>query len=448
MRLPSHGHPVIPRGLLLGLAALLAATQPATAQAPPAPPPPAAPPPSAPARGQVLTLPEAIALALRQHPTIRAAQEGRTAADARVPQAQSGYFPRLDWISSWIRSKSFLSSTNSTSYSTLFKTGIEGRQLLLDFGKTTALVEEARANFRASDAELERIRQLVVLNVRQSYLFLLQARRLVGVADTSLQRAELNLRSARGFFDVGTKPKSDVTKAEVEVANARVAVIRARNAVRLAETSLANALGLDTMTPPEVEDILTFTPAALDPQALLQEALRGRPELAQARARLEAAQAQLGGARAAFGPDLTLVGSYGGSTQDHSLHESWAVGATLSWNIFQGGFTVSKLRETQALAETARANYDTLELQVRTEVEQAVISVVEAAERIVATDKAVESARENLRLAQGRYDAGVGTILDLTDAQLSLSTTEADQVRALTDHQVGLAVLDRVIGRQ
>jgi len=434
---------VAPLGLLLVLAALVGAARPVAAQAPPAPPPR-----SVPAPGQVLTLPEAIALALRQHPTIRAAQEGRSAAEARVPQAQAAYFPTLDWISSATRSRTFFSSTSRAVTSTFLSTGIEGRQLLFDFGRTTALVEEARANLRVSDAELERVRQVIVLNVQQSYLLLLQARRLVGVADASLQRAELNLRSARGFFEVGTKPKSDVTKAEVEVANARVTVIRARNAVRLAETSLANAIGLDTTPALEIQDILGFTPAAFDPQALLQEALRNRPELVQQRARLEAAQAQLAGARSAFGPELSASAAFGGSSADFPLEERWSVGLQLSWNLFQGGFTTNRLRETQALVETARANSESLELQVRTEVEQSHINVVEAAERIAANEKAVESARENLRLAQGRYDAGVGTILDLTDAQLSLSAAEADQVRALTDHQVGLAVLERAIGRQ
>ena len=74
---------------------------------------------------------------------------------------------------------------------------------------------------------------------------------------------------------------------------------------------------------------------------------------------------------------------------------------------------------------------------MRLEVEQAYIAVVEADERIGATEKAIESARENLRLAQGRYDAGVGTILELTEAQLSLSNAEADYVRALTDYRSG-----------
>jgi outer membrane protein TolC len=279
----------------------------------------------------------------------------------------------------------------------------------------------------------------------------------VAVADAALARSELNLRSAQGFFDVGTKPKSDVTRAEVEVANARVDVIRARNLVRFSETSFANALGLDATVPIEIDDVLTYEPVAIDPAQLAVEALGNRPELRQAQARLDQSRAQLSGARADYLPDLTLGGTAGYTSDDSfvstdgvagiAFNESWSVTGQLSWNLFQGFFTQNRVKETQALVETARANYETIELQVRLEVEQAYIAVVEAAERIGATEKAIESARENLRLAQGRYDAGVGTILELTEAQLSLSNAEADNVRALTDYRVGLAVLDRVVGR-
>ena len=416
-----------------------------------------APAPAVPAPGQVLSLPAAIDLALKLNPALRSGAEGRRAAEARVPQAQSGYYPRLDATGSLSSSKVSSSSLERTGRSDSTAVVLQGRQLLYDFGKTSALVDEARAGVRVSDAELERIREVVVLNVRQSYFTLLQARRLTGVADAAVSRAELNLRSARGFFEVGTRPKSDVTRAEVEVANARVGQIRARNSVRLAEVSLVTAIGLEAQRSIEVEDILEYEPVPLDPAAFLTEALENRPELGQARARLEAARAQLGGARAGFWPDLNLNGSYGTSSGDAlvgvdgfavaSFGETWSVSATLSWNLFQGFFTTHKVRETTALVEVARANYDAFELQVRLDVEQAYITLVEAAERIAATAKAVESATENLRLSQGRYDAGVGTILDLTEAQLALTNAEADQIRALTDYKLGLAALDRAVGR-
>jgi outer membrane protein len=454
------------RAFASSVALALLAVVPAAAQPPGRPTPP---PRTTPPAGQVLSLADAVALGLQQNPAIRAAQEGRLAAAARIGQARSTYFPRIDWVTAWTRTQIFspprtVSNAPTTDTTTTepatptpgvssvvrsdnFSTAIQGRWLLFDFGKTWAVVDEAKAGLKLNEAELERVRELVVLNVKTAYYQLLQARRLVGVADAQVSRAELNLRSAQGFFEVGTKPKSDVTKAEVEVANARVAQIRARNAVRLAETNLANSLGLEATTPVQVEDILGFEPVPLDAPLLLSEALNKRPELVQAVARVDTAQSQLNGARARFLPDLNATGSYGGSTSDFPLHETWSIGVTLSWNLFEGLFSVYRVRETAALLEAARANYDTLELQVRLEVEQAYIAVIEAAERIGATQKALESAQENLRLAQGRYDAGVGTILDLTDAQLALTNAEADLVRALTDHKVGLANLDRAVGR-
>jgi outer membrane protein len=452
-------------GLVLALALGLMPDPPAGAQTPSpgagAPAAPPAAPPAVPSSGAGsavtplrLTLAEATALALRQQPTIRSAQGSLNAAEARIPQARSSYYPRID-LQSGIQASEFKSSTtNKRTRSDSTFANIQGRQLIYDFGKTAALVDEAQAGSRVAVGELERTRDLVVQNVRQSYFNLLQARRLVGVADAALTRSELNLRSARGFYDVGTKPKSDVTRAEVEVANARVDVIRARNLVRLSETTLANALGLEATVPIEIDDILTYEPVTLDPAQLLAEALGNRPELRQAQARLDGSRAQLSGARARYLPDLTVNGSVGTvsdelvfSSGGTSFSDTWSVSGQLTWNLFEGFFTQYKVKETQALVETARANYETVELQVRLEVEQAYIAVIEAGERFGATEKAVESARENLRLAQGRYDAGVGTILELTEAQLSLTNAEADSVRAVTDYRVGLAVLDRVVGR-
>jgi TolC family type I secretion outer membrane protein len=420
----------------LGVVATLGTAAPTRAQAPAAPP-----------ATVHLSLDEAISLALRQQPQIRSSAQARQAAGARVPQAQSAYYPRFDWLTSAGRSQSFSESLNRPITGNSISTAIQGSQLLYDFGRTSSLVDQARANLEVADTEVDRVQQLVVQNVRQAYFQLLQARRLVGVAQAALTRDELNLRSAQGRFQVGTSPKSDVTAAEVPVANDQVNLIVAHNNVRLAQTTLANAIGLAATTTIEIDDILTYEPVTLDAAALLQEALANRPELKGARAQVEAARAQLRNARAGFLPTLNATGSYGGSSNDPALHEAWSIAGTLSWNLFQGFFTTNQVKETEALVGQAQANYDTLELQVRLDVEQAYTNVVAAAEAITATEKAVESARENLRLAQGRYDAGVGTIIDLTTAQADLTTAEGNQVQALTLYRVGLATLDRVVGR-
>ena len=223
-------------------------------------------------------------------------------------------------------------------------------------------------------------------------------------------------------------------------------MIRARNLVRISETTLANALGLEATVPIEIEDNVNYEPVSLDSAQLLAEALGNRPELRQGQARLDSARAQLSGARARYLPDITVNGSAGTSSGDAVVSTNGVAGVSFADNWSIAGQIVEPLRrflhagQDQGDAGPRRHRPGGLResrAQVRLEVEQAYITVTETAERIGATEKAIESARENLRLAQGRYDAGVGTILDLTDAQLSLSTAEADNVTALTDYRVG-----------
>lgn len=404
--------------------------------------------PPTPRPGQPFSLEEAIALALAQHPVIRAAEGGRAAADARVPQAFSGFLPRVDADAGARRQQGFQSSIDRFFTVSNYSTSVTLTQRLYDFGKTGARVDEARANARASEDELERVRQEVALNVKLAYYGLLEAQRLVRVAEAAVERAELNLKSARGFFEVGIVPKSDVTRAEVELANARVGFIRARNAVRLAETTLANALGIAPPTPIEVQDILAYEPFVADPAQLLTEAFRARPEIRRAQAQVDAARFQLRQATADFLPDLNGNASYGATSNDFPLREVWQLGFTFSWNLFSGFLTQARVKETRANLDAVRADLDTLELQVRLEVDRAWLALLEAEERISATAKGVESAQELLRLAQGRYAAGVGTILELADAQVAVTDAEADHIRALTDHKTSRAQLERAIGQR
>src|ERR671922_209893 len=126
----------------------------------------------------------------------------------------------------------------------------------------------------------------LALAIREAYTNINFAQRLSVVAQQSFDRAQLNLRSARGFFDVGTRPKSDVARAEVDVANARVDLIRARNAERLARVALATAMGLPATTPIQIQDNLVYQPVTLDRTQLQTRALAQRPEYKQARLRV------------------------------------------------------------------------------------------------------------------------------------------------------------------
>lgn len=398
---------------------------------------------------KALTLEEAIAIALERQPTILARLGELEAAQARVVQALSPLLPQLTLTYNQRRNQGFQAATGREFLITNYLAQQTATLKIFDFGKTSAATEAARFNAQATKEEVERTRDLIVLAVKEGYFTFLLSQRLVKVNQQALERAELNLRSARGFFQVGTRPKSDVTRAEVDVANARVNLIRANNAVHLARVSLNTAMGLSPDRPTQVEDVLTYEAVPLDPADLAKEALKNRPELRQATARIQSAEATARQAFRQFFPDLNTNASVGYTANEFppSGH-IWELGFTLSWTWFDGLSNVGKLREARANLDAARANAASVELTVRQEVEQATLALVEAQERIQAAAKAVESAQENFRLAQGRFDAGVGTIIELTDAQLALTQAQSTEIEALADSRIARARLERALGRR
>lgn len=425
------------------------------------------PSPLQPAPDRVLTLDECIAIALEAQPRIQATLADYAAARYRVNQSLAPLLPQLSGLVSASRSETWSAGTSASgttvsavnqragvhSFSSSSKTlsdtflaQVQLSQLLFDFGKTLAATDASRklAEVAVEDVELQR--QLIALAVKEAYTNTLFSQRLIRVQEQAVERAELNLRSAKGFFDVGTRPKSDVARAEVDVANARVDLIRARNAYRSAIVALNIAMAIGVDSPTKIVDNLIYQPVTMDRLQLRGEALRQRPEFRQARLRVAAAEATERQTFRNFFPDISGSGTYGGTQPQ--LNENWTLGLTLSWSLFDGGGRIARYQEAKANVEGAQARVRSTELDILQNVEQAEIAVEEAQERIQAAQALVASAQENFRLAQGRFDAGVGTILELTDAQLALTQAQNTESQALADYRIALARLDRAVGRR
>jgi outer membrane protein len=448
--------------VLVVLAALFQCTDAAHAQTPPAPQPPPevtrptppAPPPSQIA-GRTLTLEECIAIALEGQPRIQVTLAEYAAARYRVNQALAPLLPQVSGqvSSSWSQNAVLSGSGGSTFATQQSRRGEDTlvaqillSQLLFDFGKNLAETEARRklAEVAVEDVELQR--QLISLTVKEAYTNTLFSQRLIRVQEQAQERAELNLRSAKGFFEVGTRPKSDVARAEVDVANAKLDLIRARNALRSAIVALNTAMAINVDTRTQIVDNLIYQPVTLDRQQLRADSLRQRPEYRSAKLRAAAAEARERRAFRDFFPDVSGTGSYGGTQKE--LNESWSLGLSLNWSIFDGGNRIARYQEAKANLEGAKANVQSTELDIVQNVEQAEIFVEETQERILAAQTLVASAQENFRLAQGRFDAGVGTILELTDAQLALTQAQNTESQALADYRISLARLDRAVGQR
>jgi len=414
--------------------------------------------------GKLLSQEDAVAIALETQPSIQARLSDYLAAAYRVDQAFSPLLPQLTATGSVARTQSVVTTTTGTGTATAATSsrGVSNTtirdpgdnttlrlslsQIIFDFGKTFASTDAARRLAEQAQEDVELQRQLVTQTVKESFTNINFAQRLIRVQEQAVERAALNLRSARGFFEVGTRPKSDVARAEVDVANARVDLIRARNAERLARVALNTAMGIPADTPTQVQDNLVYQPISLDRTQLIGRALAQRPEYKQVKLRVSEAEARMRRAFRDFFPDVTGAGFFGGSRPE--MTEIWEVAVQLSWTLFDGGNRIARFRESKVNVEAAQSRVKASELDISREVEQAYIVVNEAGERIQAAQVAVASAQENFRLAQGRFDAGVGTILELTDAQLALTQAQNTEAQALADYRIAVVRLERALGQR
>jgi len=408
-----------------------------------------------PITGRALTLDECIAIALEGQPSIQERLATYAAARYRVNQAMAPLFPQLSAQVSSSRSHNTVISGGSgggeptlqdRTWDQTLTAQVLLSQLLFDFGKNLAETEGRRKLAEVEVENVELQRQLISATVKEAYTNTLFSQRLIRVQEQAQERADLNLRSAKGFFDVGTRPKSDVARAEVDVANAKLDLIRAKNALRTAIVALNTAMAINVDTPTQIVDNLLYQPVTLDRQQLRSDSLRQRPEYRSAKLTAAAAEARERRAFRDFFPDVTGQGAYGGTQKD--LNEAWSIGVQLNWPFFDGGNRIARYQEAKAVLEGAKAAVATTELNIIQNVEQAEIAVDEAQERIQAAQALVASAQENFRLAQGRFDAGVGTILELTDAQLALTQAQNTESQALADYRIALARLDRAVGRR
>lgn len=436
-------------------ASLTAAPLPIQAQEKQAP----LPPTPAQVVGKTLTLEDAIAIALTTEPNIQARVRDFEAARFRVRQALAPILPQLTstWTATRQKAQFFPAQTiavggaqNIPIFTTNQTAQITLSQILFDFGKTFAAIDVARAQAEVSRLEAQIQRDQVILAVKESYFNFLLAKRLVMVDQAALERAQLNLKSSQGFFEVGTRPKSDVTRVEVDVANARVDLIRAKNAVRLSRIALNTAMGIAVNAPTEVKDLLFYEPYVVDQSQLVADALSQRPEYSRARALVVGAEAAIRQAVRGFLPDISANVTFGGTFRDPDnvtdLESIYTFGVTFNWSMFDGASRIARYQETKRSVEAARSRLHALELAISQEVLEAHLNLQEAQERIGAAGKAVESAQENFRLAQGRFDAGVGTITELTDAQLALTRAEATEAQALADYRIATARLEHALG--
>jgi outer membrane protein TolC len=446
------------RLLGVGLISLVLATAvPARAQTPA----PAAPPP-----GRPITLAEALTLAAQNNLALRAAAYETQIARSQLAQAEAFRRGLVTGNAQYTRVNDRpptaitvpnppgppLSVTLPPPDPNSWSLGVAYQLPLYTGGRGDAQIVLAKANLRGAEATLERIKQQLVLDVRQAYYGLLLAQAGIGVSQRAVASAEENLRVARARVQAGASPRFDEVQAEVSLASARQGLVRARASEALAAQALDAlvALPLDTVLQPR--ETMAIVALRGDLPALIRRALESRPELAEQLARIEAAQAAVEIARAGTRPLIVLNAgptfgtSAGTFTGGSTAGLSWSVTLSGTITLWDGNLTAERIREAQLRVEQLKASEAQLRQGIELDVRRAVINYTAAVEEVAVAEKGVEQGQEQLRIANVRFQAGVSTNLEVVTAQAALSQAELSRVQALYNVNVARAQLERAVG--
>ena len=393
-------------------------------------------------------------MGMKQNPKVIAAEKAVQGAKARVVQFRSDYYPELLLETDYSRySGSLTATTTSASVSevnsqSIFFLGLT--QNIYDFGRREYRVQASQEDLRAYGWDLKDSRLSVIDEIRQGYYGVLLADRGEKVREKELERTQLFLRQAKGFYQVGLKPRIDVTQAELELIKAQKALLKAKNDFAVSRVNLQKSLGLDYSPNYSLKDDLEVDQVQWNLEDLKKEALTAQPTLNRLRTLVQYWEAQVKVAERDFWPRLAGTAKWGRASTEIPLldySESWNVGVQLTVPLFSGFESRAKLDEFRAALSQAKANARNQELQILSNLESGYLNLQLAGKQIEVAKEALRTARENLDLAEGRYQAGVGTMLEVTDARVSWIQSENDYIQSFYDYRTARYGLERTLGR-
>lgn len=399
-----------------------------------------------------LTLEECLSLARLRNPSVVIARQDVRSAEAGLRGAVSAYYPSASLNATQGRTggTSFVETAAGTipfgTATTRRESDVTLRYTVWQTGRAD-MVGRARQALEASRAQEETTLEELMVSVARLYYGALAAQDLVGVAEARLEAARQHEELVRARAAVGEAPPVDVAPAEAETAAAEFELLQARNEAALARARLKREIGL----PPTYDLRLAEAGHPVPtPEPTLEEALETaygrRPELAQVRAGIAAAQAGLRVTEATGRGVVTVAAEYVRGLSGPREGEAWAATVAGTAFLFDGGGRRAETEGARARVDLLRAQEEQVWAAVGLEVESALLRVRTARESVVASGKAVESAQARVRAARGKYEAGVGIFVEILDAEQALTRARTNRIAALYEQEMARVELLRAMG--
>jgi outer membrane protein len=409
----------------------------------------------APADGtNVLSLKDAEEMAVKNHPRISAAQLIALASKETVREVRSAFFPAISADATAVGSagddvRIAAGGLNNPLILSRDAEGVNISQLITDFGRTANLTSSAKLRSQAEAQSAEATRAQILLEVSAAYYDTLQGQSVLEVAQQTVTTRQLVLDQVSTLATNQLKSGLDVSFAQVDLAGGKLLLANAQNDLQADFARLNNLLGGRG----EQTWLLVDEPAAPvpppDATQMIQTALRERPDLLQLGYERDAAAKFARAEKDLDYPTISAVGSAGViPVRDPALLKSdyAAAGVNLSLPIFNGFLFSAKRNEADLRAKAAAENLRDAQNNVIRDVRVAVLNLNYAVERMALTDELLASASQAFELAQGRYKAGLSSIVELSQAQLNKTSAQIEQARAKYQFQVQSSILNFQIG--
>ena len=415
-----------------------------------------------------LTLPQAVSMALEKNPMHKAAMADVQIGNAAIREARAPLMPKVTFtesaergndpvfvFGSRLRQQNFtladfaLNRLNTPTPISNFSSRFSGQWTLFDGLQSWYGVSRAKYMKQAAEQQLDRNDQELVYEAVQSYYGTLLAQRQVQVAEAGLETAQAIEASSRARAESGMVVESDLLSAGVATAARKQELISAQNALALARTQLALAVGVssDTLFEPQEQlaDRIFSPPPVTELETL---ALEKRPDLKRIESERSAQAKSISMAKGTFAPRLNAFGSWetDSPTPGWNGGNNWIAGAELQFDLFNGDSKRANLAMQKAMQEKATAMLDSYRDKIRLQVRKAYYDYSAAQQQAGVARVAVGQAEESLRINQNRYDGGLTTISDLLRVHESTQRAKADYWQAVYRVQTSYAGVELATG--
>ncbi len=406
------------------------------------------------AQTPLLTLDQAISLALSDNPAIAEAEAAVEEADARVRQARADYYPQFSssglakaGLSGALNGVQPLGLPNSPFYRN-FANGLNIYHPGLDFGRTKHTVGAFEYGRQAVATDLEAVQAAVVLDVTRAFYTVIQSRKIEAAAGEAVAGQQLTVRQAQAFVDGEIRSKVDLSFARASLAEAQLRALHASTTLRVARAALARVLGDSQAQFELVADAAPELPR-LDPlDLLLDEAQANHPEIRALIAQQGAALETVRLARSRRKPQLSFFFSGGWARfSSLALGNLTAIGTGLAFPMLNFGKYKGAIEESEARLRLLDYRLEDLRQQVALDTRSAYYRVEGSLQAVPLREIRAQASHEAVRLARARYREQLGTMVDLNQAESRLAQAEADEWVGLYATKIAEAGLDFAVGR-